>query len=391
MSREVVADRRAVVFVSLARGLGGSTRSLATVLEPLGTDVYRVLAAPSDGKYIDYVSKRGLIDFHLKLWDSSGARNWRIKRLAAAVRLVRWARRNRHRIAAIHANGPEEVNLAAPAAWAAKVPLVVWIHAFEVSPWQRRLGPVWRRLLARRQVWWAAVSGLARRVLVETGMAAADDIVIVPNPIDPADVRAVDRKPAERVTIGFIGTAEERKGFPMLPGLVEELSDLPVHWVFYSNEFSRDAAQHVQSWQRLKAQPSEIVSFPGKVEDIRQAYAQCDIVFCPSSKESFCRVAAEAMINGVPVVASDLEPLKDLLGDDEAGLLFNTGDSAGAAEAIRRLVGDAELRVRLGQNGMERARAFEPDRVVKQLRALYGLNGATGRTLEVAAARHRSS
>jgi phosphatidylinositol alpha-mannosyltransferase len=367
-----------IVFVSLARGLGGSTRSLATVLALLAPEINRVLAAPSDGKYIDYVTKHSLIDHHVALWDSSSGRNWRTKRLIAAVRLARWARRNRTHIAAIHANGPEEVNVAAPAAILAGVPLVVWIHAFEVSPWVRRLGPLWRRVLAGRDVRWAAVSGVARRVLTDCGMASEEDVAIVSNPIDPADVCAEHRQPSERITVGFIGTAEERKGFQMLPDVVEGLADLPLHWVLYTNEFSKDAEQQEKVWARLRLQPPERISFPGKVEDVREAYARCDIVFCPSTKESFCRVAAEAMINGVPVVASDLEPLQDLLGNENAGLLFPTGDVQQAGDAIRRLVADPELRDQLGNGGRERAREFEPAHVVTQLRALYGLEGDSG-------------
>lgn len=366
-------SRRAIVFVSLARGLGGSTRSLSTILGPLGPLARRVLAAPSDGTYLDYVRKHGHIDDHLPLWDSSGGKNGRSKRFAGVARLVRWCREHREEIVAIHANGPEEVNLAAPAARLAGVPLIVWIHAFEVSPWQRRLGPTLRRLLARHDVRWAAVSGVARRVVVQCGMADEKDVVIIPNPIDPEDVLAPVRQPSDRFTIAFIGTAEERKGFPMLPDVIEKLADVPVHWVLYTNEFSRDAKQQRDVWARLRALPPERVTFAGKVEDIREAYARSDVVFCPSSKESFCRVAAEAMINGVPVVASALEPLRDLLGNEEAGLLFPTGDPAAAAAALSRLFEDAALRVRLGRGGVRRAFEFTPERVMERFRDLYGL------------------
>ena len=74
-------------------------------------------------------------------------------------------------------------------------------------------------------------------------------------------------------------------------------------------------------------------------------YARCDVVVCPSVLDSFCRVAAEAMLNGIPVAGSDLPPIRALLGDDEAGLLFPVGDTEAAAEAIARLVGDERLRV----------------------------------------------
>ena len=71
---------------------------------------------------------------------------------------------------------------------------------------------------------------------------------------------------------------------------------------------------------------------------------------CPSVLESFCRVAAEAMLNGIPVVGSDLAPIRALLGDDEAGLLFPVGDTHRAAEAIARLVADGG-RTALGAAG----------------------------------------
>ena len=374
-------NSKTIVFVSLARGLGGSTRSLSTVLGGLEGRITRVLASPSDGTYLDFVRKHKQADFLLSLWDSGTGKNGRAKRFGAAVRLVRWCRKNRERIVAIHANGPEEVNLAAPAALFGGLPLVVWIHAFEVSPWQRRLGPVWRRLLARHDVRWAAVSNVAARVLAGTGMADVDDVLIVPNPIDPADVLSQGRKPSRRLTVGFIGTAEERKGWPIMPEVVDSLSDLDIHWMFYTNEYSRDRVKQQPVWARLRSLSSDRVTFAGKVEDIREAYAQVDVVVCPSTKESFCRVAAEAMINGIPVVASDLEPLQELVGNANAGLLFPTGDVQAAADAIRRLAVDSDLRHRLGRNGVRRASVFSPTEVVNSLSALYGLEAADKKAL----------
>ncbi len=65
-------------------------------------------------------------------------------------------------------------------------------------------------------------------------------------------------------------------------------------------------------------------------------------------RESFCRVAAEAMLNGLPVAASDLEPLTDLVGSRRRRRLFPAGDVHAAAAALRRLAGDEHLRKSLG-------------------------------------------
>ncbi len=252
----------------------------------------------------------------------------------------------------------------------------MWIHDFEVYPWTRRLGPLWRRLLRRNRVRWTAVSPTARRMIVEAGLAGEGEVSLLPNPIDPADVRAETHEPSDRPVVGFVGSAERRKGFHLLPEVDRELSDLPLSWMLFTGQ---SAGREEDTWARLRALPESRISFPGRVRDIRIAYARCDIIFCPSLKESFCRVAAEAMLNGVPVVASDLEPLRDLLGEEEAGLLFAPDDAIAAAKALRRVLTDPELGGTLGAQGRLRAREFEPTKIVERLLSLYVVDSAPPR------------
>ena len=115
------------------------------------------------------------------------------------------------------------------------------------------------------------------------------------------------------------------------------------------------------------------MSIRGKVTDVRLAYAQCDVVVCPSVLDSFCRVAAEAMVNGIPVVGSDLPPIRELLGDDEAGLVVPVKDPRAVAAAVERLVRDPQLRARLGAAGRERSAAYGPATVRTAFLELYGL------------------
>jgi glycosyltransferase involved in cell wall biosynthesis len=127
------------------------------------------------------------------------------------------------------------------------------------------------------------------------------------------------------------------------------------------------------TWVALEQFPRNRVDPVGKLVDVKQVYADLDIVFIPSRAESFCRVAAEAMMNGLPVAGSDIPPLRALLGDDEAGLIFPSGDVTAAAEAIRCLVSDEALRRKLGDEGRERSKALSPPAIAAQLMELYGL------------------
>lgn len=368
------AARREVLVVCLASGLGGSTRSLVTVLACLPESFRRVLCTPGRGPFLRLLRTRGLVDGHLEIPNAGIGVKGKLSRFIAMFEIVRWVRRHRRVVRAIHANGPEELNLVIPAALIFNVRVVVWSHARDVSPWMRRLRVVLRPLVRRMDIRWAAVSNLARDVLVDGGLAMADRVKIVPNPIDPADVvgargnTEADATETDKVTIGYLGSDARYKGFLLLPDVVAALAEAPVRWLVFSNERSSKSSD---AWRQLRELSSDLVAFPGKVADVRDAYGQCDIVFMPSLDESFGRVAAEAMLNGLPVVASDLPPVRDLLDNGTAGKLFPPGDVAAAARCLAELIDDAGDRARLGRRGKELAGRFEPHAVVAELTALY--------------------
>jgi glycosyltransferase involved in cell wall biosynthesis len=374
---ELPAEPRTVVFLSLPDGVGGSTRSLANLLGYLSGEATRVLAAPPAGRFVDLVADRGAAEWHLPVVDWGEGRAL-VRRARTAVRLLRALRPHRRQVLAIHANGFNELAAALPAALAWRLPVVVWVHNIEagraVDLMQRIWGPVSRRTDIR----WAAVSGFARDLVAGAGLARADDVVVVPNPIDAADVVAGVGQPArerptgEPVSVAYLGAPRDYKGFHFLPDLIERVgSRSPVRWLI----FSRQTDDHLADvWDTLRQrEASGPVSIEGKLTDVSQAYAQCDIVVVPSERESFCRVAAEAMLNGIPVVGSDLQPIRALLGDGDAGLLFPMGDMEAAAAAIVRLAGDPKLRERLGAEGRTRAAAFGPEPIRREFLDLLGL------------------
>jgi glycosyltransferase involved in cell wall biosynthesis len=84
-------------------------------------------------------------------------------------------------------------------------------------------------------------------------------------------------------------------------------------------------------------------------------YARAAVVACPSRREGFGFACLEAMAHGVPVVASAVGGLLDLVVDGETGLLVRPGDVSALRAALHRLLGDPELRRRLGEAARERA------------------------------------
>jgi len=359
-----------VLFVVTPVPLGGSNRSMVTLLKSLEGRVHRVLASPGFGDFRELVIAEGLSEELVDLPRKPGSAFDRLLRVLSGLKIAWWAMRNRRRVRAIHANALTGLNMSLPAALVSRLRTVVWIHDPVGSQWGSRLGPVIRRLLPGLRI--AAVSRTAEEVALDNGLCAEGDAVLIPNPIDPDDVLAPRKSPGDEVVIGILGGASERKGFDLLPAAVDSLSNQSVKWMLYVSERVEPGME--PTWKSLRAQPSDRVVVAEKVSDVRKAYEGLDIVFCPSRNESFCRVAAEAMLNGIPVVGSDIEPLRALLGNNDAGLLFPVGDGAAASGSLQRLVVDPQLRASLGREGKKRAARFKPEAIAGQLMGLYGIN-----------------
>jgi glycosyltransferase involved in cell wall biosynthesis len=96
-----------------------------------------------------------------------------------------------------------------------------------------------------------------------------------------------------------------------------------------------------------------------------------DVFVLPSFAEGTSKSVIEAMAHGIPIIATSVGGLPDLLTPD-AGILVPAGDSSALAEAMERLASDSELRRRMGRAARERyLKLFAPDAVVPILVDTY--------------------
>jgi glycosyltransferase involved in cell wall biosynthesis len=96
--------------------------------------------------------------------------------------------------------------------------------------------------------------------------------------------------------------------------------------------------------------------FVGQRPDVARVLAAADCLVAPSRYEGFGLAAAEAMASGLPVIASRIDSLPEVIADDVSGLLVPPGDPGALAAAIERVLGDDELAARLGRAARERVR-----------------------------------
>ncbi len=102
----------------------------------------------------------------------------------------------------------------------------------------------------------------------------------------------------------------------------------------------------------------------------------CEAFVYPSRYEGFGLPPLEAMQCGAPVIAAATTSVGEVVGD--GGLTVDPDDVAGWAEAIARLLNDAQLRAELRRRGFARARAFNWATTATQTRAIYERAGGQG-------------
>ena len=100
------------------------------------------------------------------------------------------------------------------------------------------------------------------------------------------------------------------------------------------------------------------VRFLGYLPEVREVLGRMQLLVMPTMHfESFGIAAVEAMAMGLPVVASRVGGLAEIVEDGRTGFLVKPGDAVELAGAVRRLMDSPDMRARMGQAG--RCRAVE--------------------------------
>jgi len=103
--------------------------------------------------------------------------------------------------------------------------------------------------------------------------------------------------------------------------------------------------------------------FPGEIKgvDLARALASADVFAFPSTTDTFGNAVLEALACGVPAVVTDQGGPKEIVQDGLSGIVVPGDDAKALAEALGRILSDADLRRNLSMGGLKRAEAFRPE------------------------------
>lgn len=285
--------------------------------------------------------------------------------LLGVVELYRLCRRLRPAI--VHANSSKAGVLGRLAAFLARVPARVFtVHgwAFKAHHGLASTIYLWAdRAMRPLTTAIVCVAEGERRIGLERGTCTERQTVVIRNAVEPGPAAALAGEPPLLVSVGRL---KEPKDFSTLVRALARLDDVPHRALVAGDGPDREA---------LEAEIAELgvaVELPGERRDVPELLAGADAFVLSSRSEGLPISILEAMSAGLPVVASAVGGVPELVVDGETGLLVPPGDPEALADALGRLLGDAELRRRLGAAGRERAeREFGLERFRREHLELY--------------------
>jgi glycosyltransferase involved in cell wall biosynthesis len=193
--------------------------------------------------------------------------------------------------------------------------------------------------------------------------------VVMPNFIedDVFAYRVVGRRDAhERLRVLFVGWVTAMKGCREILEVARQLPGVDFALI---GPIMADMQMHLQR------RPANVTLY-GTLDhpDVLREMCASDIFLFPSFTEGFPIAVLEAMSVGLPVVATRVGAIPEMIEDSKGGLLFEHADIASLIRAIRTLIDDASLRVAMGQFNREKSRAhYSYSVVTSHLTAIYDL------------------
>lgn len=164
-----------------------------------------------------------------------------------------------------------------------------------------------------------------------------DTDVFVPTPDDKRSDAGLPPAKA-RIRLLFVGNRTRRKGFDLLPQIMDRLP--ADHTLFYTESF--------QGVQAAPPHPRMVPIGTPDRDGLVQAYQSCDLLLFPARVEGFGIVAAEAGACGRPVVTTDASALPEVVEHGVTGMLCRRDDVDDFVAKIVQLAEDPDLRMSMG-------------------------------------------
>lgn len=357
-----------ILFITTHFNTGGITSYILTLGEALVKSGHKVWVASSGGNAVSRLEATGIkhvtinirtkSEVSYKLWLSFGPLN----------RLIR-----EEGIDIIHVQTRVTQVLGTWLSRAAGVKMLSTCHGFFKTRWFRKAFPCWGQAVI-------AISKPVARHLKEDFKVAPDKVHLIANGIDLKRFTAVDdqmrraaRKKwgiADTPLIGIIARLSDVKGIDILikamPAIIKEIPS--AHLLIAGQGPEENALKKLTESLSLTAQ----IHFKDTIDQTHELLCALDVFVMPSLMEGLGLSVMEAQASGIPVVASRVGGLVDLIEDGKSGYLVPVNDPGALADRIIGVLkGPESSRAMARQARINVERHFSVERMLKQTLEIY--------------------
>ena len=340
---------RILILITLAEA-GGAQTYVAHLLPALATRFEVVVGAHGDGPLRDAAHAAGVRFVALRYVRHALHPGHDLLGLIELVALIR-----RERPDIVHANSSKAGVLGRLAAALTRVPVRVFtVHGWAFKAYSGLVSRLYRwadRLMAPLTSATICVSETERAAGLAAHTCGTERTVVIPNAVDveAAPHARHDGDPPRIVTVGRLAPPKD------ILTLLRALAAVDAKT--FSVLVVGDGPDRAAAETEIRALGlAGAVELAGERRDVPALLASADVFVLSSLSEGAPFSILEAMAAGLPVIASDVGGVAELVADGETGLLVPPADPARLAEALERLLQDRSLRRRLGEAGHARAR-----------------------------------
>ena len=220
-----------------------------------------------------------------------------------------------------------------------------------------------KRIIEKNLKSYTAIASTSYCMAEETKKYLEDkskEIFITPFGVDTKKFKNLNiEKNKNELVIGIVKTLTENYGIEYLIRAIKELEntlDIENYKKIRLLIYGKGELKNKLEALTKELQIEDKVIFKGYIsnEDVPKALNEMDIFVVPSINESFGVAAVEAMACEIPVIASSVGGLKEVIVDKETGYLVPKKDHKEIAKYLKKLILDKNLRTSLGENGRKR-------------------------------------
>ena len=225
-----------------------------------------------------------------------------------------------------------------------------------------------------------AVAAACRDFLTTHESIPPEKISLVPNAIDlrrfsPGEVSRDEARarlglPAGSRIVAGVGRLNPQKNFALFLDIAAQLAPRfpDLHFLLAGDGPEEQMLREKASALGIASR----VTFSGYVADTRLVYLAADVLLMPSRYEGLPMTLLEAMAMGLPVVASKLDGIAEVIGDGAEGFLVPSDDAALFVERTAALLADSELSSRISKNARAKIEAsFSVERMTSAVEDIY--------------------